>query len=68
MCYYLFPLCDAESGVEYHASKQDCVTVRDDVCSALWNLASILYPTLLPDCNTLPDEGRWLDLERRVRE
>ena len=57
MCYYLFPLCDTDSGMEYHATKQDCIVVRDQVCSALWNVAAKLYPELLPDCDSLPDEG-----------
>ena len=55
MCLHLFGLCDT-SGVFFQPTVQQCLDVRDELCSPEWELVASSLDFDLPDCETLPTE------------
>ena len=55
LCLHIFSLCDS-SGHLHTTLRQDCIRLRDDVCSDEWTTAMSLLPAgTLPVCEDLPD-------------
>ena len=55
LCLYTFSLCDS-SNTLHTILRQDCLDIRDDVCSQEWSRAvAFLGDGVLPVCEDLPD-------------
>ena len=54
LCLYTFNLCDS-SNTLHTILRQDCLDIRDDVCSREWAVATSLSAGALPVCEDLPD-------------
>ena len=66
LCHHYFPLMAAEcqsTAVDnnqplYTVTQEDCITIRDTICAASWQLADTLgYSDMLPDCQLLPNSN-----------
>ena len=55
LCLYTFSLCDS-SNTLHTILRQDCLDIRDDVCTREWSQAiAFLGDGVLPVCEDLPD-------------
>ena len=55
LCHYLFPLCDNTTGELYLPTQEECLQIREQVCSREWSLAKVAgFGDQLPDCSQLP--------------
>ena len=57
LCLSVFNLCDSSSTL-YTITRQDCIDLRDGVCTREWSQAIGLFgPGVLPACEDLPDDN-----------
>lgn len=56
LCLHIFGLCDGSSRSLHTVVREDCLEMREMVCSREWKIAvNVLGAGILPMCEDLPD-------------